>query len=151
MLPNGYDFAYLGDSACAGVGEVVVNVSGTVGPTHRGATDEIMWFGGGAMATHSAAPLLIDAALGAFEESLQLYWRADIHAAADVGRYITERTAGTYSYFNLVVYEPLRLAIEAGAAASGARSRKPRGEARARRRTAAADQRRRSTGTISKR
>ncbi|MFF3868255.1 GNAT family N-acetyltransferase [Micromonospora sp. NPDC001898] len=26
-----------------------------------------------------------------------------------------ERTAGTYSYFNLVVYEPLRLAIEAGA------------------------------------
>ncbi|MFG2070956.1 hypothetical protein ACGFKZ_29255 [Micromonospora tulbaghiae] len=59
--------------------------------------------------------MLIDAALGAFEESLQLYWRADVHAAADVGRYITERTAGTYSYFNLVVYEPLRLAIEAGA------------------------------------
>ncbi|WP_326564453.1 GNAT family N-acetyltransferase [Micromonospora peucetia] len=26
-----------------------------------------------------------------------------------------ERTAGTYSYFNLVVYEPVRLAIEAGA------------------------------------
>ncbi|MER5703728.1 hypothetical protein ABT023_17550 [Micromonospora sp. NPDC002296] len=93
MLDQGNDFAYLGDSTCVGGGEVVVNVSGSVGHHRRGATDEITWFGGGgAMATHSAAPLLIDADLGAFEESLRVHWRTDVHAAADVERYLTALT-----------------------------------------------------------